>query len=225
MAKDINEQTYEVKERTIGVRVVFENIILVSAKSVSSDEVKYMQINIQKLPKNRTVTEETSERLVPTTFKDSEIIFNLKSEDVSFDFSLTQDVQESESQYEIELEVMRKNELCRIGFFDIRLSDLDSISSSRKSKWRKISSVHKKFQTIELKYGIFPLDSLTTETPKNRNVGSVISVRELKENTFTESKLNEEEEKTDGVKIFKKIPAPNFRPGSCIMVGSIYKMF
>ena len=235
MAKDINESHEVVNrgERTIGVRVVFENIILVSTKSISPEEVKYLQINIQKLPKNRTVTEETSERLAPTTFKDSEIIFNLKSEEASFDFSLAQDVQENASQYEIELEVMRKNELSCIGFFDVRLSDLDTISSSRKSKWRKISSVHKRFQTIELKYGIFPLQSLKIETPKKRNArgGSVISVKELKETTFKEnfdeknpfyssSKIEEEEEKTDGVEI-KKSRVPNFQPGSCIMVGNI----
>merc|ERR1719237_789537 len=115
-------------ETTVRVRGVFENIILVSNKKVSPSEVKYMKINIQKLPKNRTVTEETSERLYPTTLKDSEIIFDLKSEEASFDFTLAQDVQENASQYEIELEVMRKNELSRAGFFDVRLSDLDTIS-------------------------------------------------------------------------------------------------
>ena len=235
MAKDINEP-YEVvnrRERTIGVRLVFENIILVSTKSVSPDEVKYLQINIQKLPKNRTVTEETSERLAPTTLKDSEIIFDLKSEEASFDFTLAQDVQENASQYEIELEVMRKNELSRAGFFDVRLSDLDTISSSRKSKWRKISSVHKRFQTIELKYGIFPLQSLTSESPKKRKArgGSVISVKELKETTFdeknpfcTSSKIEEGEEKTDGAEI-RKSRVPNFQPGSCIMVGIVFNMF
>ena len=226
MAKDINE-LHEVNrgERTIRVRLVFENIILVSTKNVSSDEVKYMQINIQKLPKNRTVTEETSERLYPTTFKDSEIIFNLNTEDASFDFCLNQDAKENASQYEIELEVMRKNELSRIGFFDVRLSDLDTISSTRKSKWRKISSAHKRFQTIELKYGVFPTQQLI-ETPKNINAReSVISVKALKDDTtfeesnpfYTVSKIQEEDEKTDGAEI-KKRPMPNFQPGSCIMV-------
>ena len=189
---------------------------------------KVLQINIQKLPKNRTVTEETSERLYPNTFKDSEIIFNLNSEDASFDFCLTQDAQENASQYEIELEVMRKNELSRIGFFDVQLSDLDMIGSSRKSKWRKISSLHKRFQTIELKYGIFPIQPLN-ESPKNRKgSGTVISVKELKQNSFEESnpfytsKIHEGEEKTDSVEM-KNNPIPNFQPGSCIMVDIIYK--
>ena len=229
MARDINEQ-HKVNGggRTIRVRVVFENIILVSTKTVSPDDVKYLQINIQKLPKNRTVTEESSERLYPNTFKDSEIIFNLNSEDASFDFCLTQDAQENASQYEIELEVMRKNELSRIGFFDVQLSDLDMIGSSRKSKWRKISSLHKRFQTIELKYGIFPIQPLN-ESPKNRKgSGTVISVKELKQNSFEESnpfytsKIHEVEEKTDSVEM-KNNPIPNFQPGSCIMVDIIYK--
>ena len=228
MAKDINEM-YEVKrgdETTVRVRVVFENVILVSNKKVSPSEVKYMKINIQKLPKNRTVTEETSERLYPTTFEDSEVRFNLKNE--SFDFSLTQNGDENASQYEIELEVMQKNELSCVGSFDVRLSDLDS---SQKTKWRKISSNHKRFQIIELRYGIFPIQCISASPKKRKESGGVISVKELSDTAFDEnnpfhtSKLNNEEEKTDGIEMTKEnILKPNFQPGSCIMVGISYKV-
>ena len=124
---------------------------------------------------------------------------------------------------------MQKNELSCVGAFDVRLSDLDS---SQKTKWRKISSDHKRFQIIELRYGIFPIKCMRASPKKRKESVSVISVKELsactafdEKNPFHTSKLNNEEEKTDGIEMTKEnILKPNFQPGSCIMVGISYKV-
>ena len=233
MAKDINEQQEKQigGERTIRTRMVFENIILVSKKTVSPGEVKYLQINIQKLPKERNVTEETSERLYPINIEDSEVRFDLGVGKSSFDFRLTKEVDENAGQYEIELEVMRKTELSRVGSFDVRLSDLDT---SEKTKWRKICPVHKWLQTIEIRFGVF---AIPAPNEKRTNSGNVISVKELRDtilednnpfemsklenNPVEMSKIENKDEKTDKSDMRNDIttPTPRFRSGSCIMVG------
>ena len=232
MAKDINEQQEKQSggERTIRTRVVFENIILVSKKTVSPGEVKYLQINIQKLPKERNVTEETSERLYPINIEDSEVRFDLGVGKGSFDFRLTKEVEENAGQYEIELEVMRKTELSRVGSFDVRLSDMDT---SEKTKWRKICPVQKWLQTIEIRFGVF---AIPAPNEKRTNSGNVISVKELREtilednnpvemskienNPFEMSELENKDERTDESDMRNDITStPRFRSGSCIMVG------
>ena len=242
MAKDINEQQERKSggERTIRTRMVFENIILVSKKTVSPGEVKYLQINIQKLPKERNVTEETSERLYPINIEDSEVRFDLGVGKGSFDFRLTKEVEENAGQYEIELEVMRKTELSRVGSFDVRLSDMDT---SEKTKWRKICPVQKWLQTIEIRFGVF---AIPAPNEKRTNSGNVISVKELREtilednnpvemckiennpfemsklenNLFEMSKIENKDDRTDESDMRNDITStPRFRSGSCIMVG------
>ena len=235
MAKDITKPVEEKKTVIVEVKVVFEKIILVANKKVGSEDVQYLQINIQKLPKNRNVSDECSEHLSPTSMENSEIIFVLTKELGEFELDLRQDVLIESSQYEVELEIMRKGERKVIGSFDIRLCDIEP-QSSKKTKWRKIQPQIKAFQTIELKYKVFPCQDQAQPVQNNncQQKGHITNVVEYNVSTTdnnpfgstdtetpeVSNKMSPSHEMSPRHKMSPKYHVtPIFKPRSCIVVS------
>ena len=219
MAKDLTEPKLEEEgEETMAVKLIFEQAVLVASKKVNPDDVSYLQINIQKLPKTRTVSDESSEHLRPTSVESPQVHFTFIPEEAEFDLKLDKNLPPSTSQYEVELEIMRKNERKDIGKFDVRICDIESVPS-KKTKWRKVVSTDKTFQTIELKYRVCQNLEHAHDTPDNRTLINVVEKRipyPDNQNPFDDSS-NEKPSFTEKA-LPMTIASPRFRPGSCIMV-------
>ena len=160
------------------------------------------------------MNEESSEHILPTSHRGSEITFAFPRQDAFIPFKLRLDALEDLEQYGVELEIMKNGERKLVGSFGICLEDIES-QHFQKTKLRKINSQMKSFQTIEIKYKVF---EGKPQTPVTNT--SIIQV--------TESLVPEEEDTTDDKNeislVVKKFPTvtentrPNFRKNSCIVV-------
>ena len=225
MAKDITELVAlrELPD-TVEVKVIFEQIILVTTKKAGPEDVQYLQINLQKLPKDRAVSQECSEHLVPDEIQNSEIHFRLDKELVEFDLQLRKDLETDWSQFEVELEIMKKGERKLIGNFDIRLCDVE-VDAGKKTKWRKVLTQNKTFQVIEIKYRVFSESKAAFSKNIPEENGNFTKVAEFNTskvdiNPFstdkTDNKTESNYEKTQIAQL-----QPHFRPRSCIVVSEI----
>ena len=157
----------------------------------------------------------------------SEITFLFPREEAFIPIKLRIDALEELEQYEVELEILKNGERKLVGSFGICLSDIES-QHFQKTKLRKLDSMMKSFQAIEIKYKVF--EGKPTTPVQNTNVIQVSELdnsQEVQDKDVTNGAIlnnhynNSKNEIPLNVTMLKKITEkchPNFRKNSCIVV-------
>eukprot|EP00092_Neocalanus_flemingeri_P027614 GFUD01029963.1.p1 GENE.GFUD01029963.1~~GFUD01029963.1.p1 ORF type:complete len:554 (-),score=119.52 GFUD01029963.1:50-1711(-) len=233
MARDITDPetdpNQDVHTNVVKATFFLEKIILLSNKKVGQDEITYIQVHLSKLPKNRSVNEESSEHIPPTSQLGSEITFVIPKAEAFFPLPLRIDALDDLEQYEVELEIMKNGERKLVGAFGICLADIES-QHFQKTKLRKIDSQMKSIQAIEIKYKVFEgnpnplvqntnLIQVSEQDTTQQHQGKAEEIRNgailnSHENDTTDEKLLDV---TTLNKLTEKC-RPNFRKNSCVVV-------
>ena len=192
----------------ISASLIVDYIILIVQTKLQKDNLKYLTVQIHRVPKTTTINEESSERIYPSQTLDNEIKFQFPQDDSSFKLRFRQDILPELPQFEVQLNIMLNGERRTIGIFGIGLEDVREAHDHHKVKLRSLQSEIKEIQDIDIKYKV------SRHTDTNLSHQCLPNVPQTDRSTHFESyQPNPVKSHDDAVS-----PVPNFHPNSCIVV-------